>query len=633
MPPWLPEEMTGPRAVHFEGDRRLNDAEVEMLTGWVKAGMPEGVGPEPVAPVYSVGWQMGPPDLVLEMPEAVTEPASGSDLFVNFVLPAGVTATKWVRAMEVQPGAGQLVHHANVIVDRRASLRAAHPGDWQRGVPGMNLQIDGGDAFDPDSHFLFWKPDSTALVEPAGMPWRLDPGNDLILNMHLKPTGKPEAVRARIGLYFTAEPARFKPMLIQLEHDAALDIPAGGAHFVVTDELKLPVAVDVLGVYPHAHYLGKEMEGWAVLPDGVRQPIVTIRSWDIDRQSVYRLAKPLALPAGTVLHMRYVYDNSAGNVHNPSSPPVRVRAGNRAVDEMSHLWLQVLPHGDGKAGREGETGRDGKGDPRFAVERAWMEDSLRKAPGDPIALYNLGALAGMEGRPGEAAGYFQRLLAERPGDARTLTALGSALEAGGDRAGAVARYKEALAAEPGNGDAAFDLASVELKMGQSGAAEGMFRGFLARQPEDVAAAEGLAQALVDEGKPGDAEAVLVRVVGRNGDDAAARRLLAMAYSAEGKADGAVEQLRTWSRLAPGDPEPHRALAQVLSATRKDAEAVAEQEKVVALVPGNAGDWNDLGVLKARAGRRAEARVAFDRALRIDPRNEAAEANRNKLGGP
>ncbi len=621
MPPWLPEEGTGPRAVHFEGDRRLKASEVELLTEWVKAGMPEGVGPAPVAPKYNVGWQMGPPDLVLEMPEAVTEPASGSDLFVNFILPAGLTDTRWVKAMEIQPGAGQLVHHANVIVDRRASLRASHAEDWRRGVPGMDLQIDGGDAFDPDSHFLFWKPDSTALVEPAQMPWRLDPGNDLILNMHLKPTGKPETVRARIGLYFTTEPARARPMLIQLEHDAALDIPAGDAHFVVTDELKLPVAVDVLGVYPHAHYLGKEMEGWAVLPDGVRQPIVTIRSWDIDRQSVYSLDKPLALPAGTVLHMRYTYDNSAGNVHNPSSPPVRVRAGNRAADEMSHLWLQVLPHGDGKV------------DPRFAVERAWMEDTLRKSPGDPLALYNLGALDQMEGQPLRAAEYFQRVLRERPRDARTLTALGSALEASGDQTGAVSRYKEALTVEPGHADAAFDLAAVELKTGQSGNAERLFRGVLAQQPEDRAASEGLAQALMDEGRAGEAEPVLVGVVGRKADDVEARRLLALVYSAEGRAEPAEEQLRAWAKLTPGQPEPHRALAQVLSASGKDAEAVAEQQTVVGLDPENGGDWNDLGVLEARAGKKAEARSAFDRALRIHPGDRAAEANRSRLGGP
>ena len=37
----------------------------------------------------------------------------------------------------------------------------------------------------------------------------------------------------------------------------ALDIPAGARDFTVSDDFQLPMDVDVLAVYPHAHYLGK----------------------------------------------------------------------------------------------------------------------------------------------------------------------------------------------------------------------------------------------------------------------------------------------------------------------------------------------------------------------------------------
>ncbi len=76
--------------------------------------------------------------------------------------------------MEIRPGAAQVVHHANVLIDRTASVRRRHPTDWEQGVPGMELTVDSGESFDPDSHFLFWKPDSPALIEPEGMPWRVD---------------------------------------------------------------------------------------------------------------------------------------------------------------------------------------------------------------------------------------------------------------------------------------------------------------------------------------------------------------------------------------------------------------------------------------------------------------------------
>lgn len=590
MPPWLPDPA---KSAHFEGDRHLKPSDIELLVAWVKSGMAEGTGLPPKPPVYSRDWQMGPPDLILEMPTAVTEPASGSDIFVNFVLPGTVKQTRWVRAMEIQPngtiGAGSLVHHANLVLDRTGSFRAAHPRDWQKGVPGMDLEIDSGDTFDPDSHLLFWKPDSTALVEPPGMPWRLDPGNDLVLNMHLKPTGKPEAIRARIGLYFTPTPATQHPMLIQLEHDAALNIPANDANFVVTDQLTLPVAVDVLALYPHAHYLCREMQGWVTLPGGQTEPLITIPQWDIDRQSVYRLATPLALPAGAVLHMRYVYDNSSANIHNPSSPPVRVHGGNRATDEMSHLWLQVLPHpnpGDSSNSQ----------DPRLFLEKAWMEDALGKSPGDTIALYNLAALDQSAGNSQGAISRFRQLLAVEPRNVRALTALGSALETSGDSASASRQYKAALAIDPDSTDATFDLAQLDLRVGDTLAAEPLLRHLLARSP----------------------------------DDPDAHRLLAMAYTADGDVPKTLEELKTWARLTPEQPDAQRALAQVLSAAGQPTEALLHQRRVLELSPNTPDDWNDLGVMEARAGHSDQARAAFNHALQLDPGNAAAGNNLKKL---
>jgi mono/diheme cytochrome c family protein len=229
MPPWLPEPGYG----DFADQRRLTEEQIAMLREWTRSGMPEGNPADaPPVPRYSSDWVLGTPDLILTAPKPFRTPASGSDVFRNFILPYPLQQTHYIRAMEILPGAPRVVHHANVLIDRTASLRRAHPQDWRDGIAGMELMVDSGNTFDPDSHFLFWKPDTPALVEPPGMPWRLDPGNDLILNMHLKPTGKPETVQARIGLYFTEEPPTQHPILLELEHDSELDIPPGDANFV-----------------------------------------------------------------------------------------------------------------------------------------------------------------------------------------------------------------------------------------------------------------------------------------------------------------------------------------------------------------------------------------------------------------
>jgi Flp pilus assembly protein TadD/mono/diheme cytochrome c family protein len=478
MPPWLPEPGHG----DFAGNRRLSQADIDLIKRWTETRMPEGdLAEAPKAPVYASDWQLGPPDLILEVDSPMQVPASGTDLFRNFVLPFPLKQSKYIRAMEIKPGSPQVVHHANLIIDRSGSLRRTHPKDWQVGIPGMDVVVDAGEKFDPDGHFLDWKPDSTALVEPSGMAWRLDPGNDLVLNTHLKPTGKVETIRAKIGLYFTPDAPTKLPILVQLEHDAALKIPAGDKDFVVEDKLKLPEAVDVLAIYPHAHYLGKRLEGWADLPGGARVPLILIPSWDIDRQSIYRYAQPVPLPAGSVIHMRYSYDNSAANPHNPNSPPIRVTAGNRSVDEMGHLWLQLLPHPT-----PGE-----QSDPREPILRAWMENVLRKNPADPTALFNLASVDMAQGDYGTAATLYQRAVDARPGDARMMTALASALLESGDWQHAREELLAAAAADPGYADALYNLALIETSQEMLPEAQKHLQATVALEPANIDAHHGL----------------------------------------------------------------------------------------------------------------------------------------------
>ena len=58
----------------------------------------------PPAPRFTDGWQFGPPDLVVSMPEAFEVPASGPDIFRNFVVPIADDRRRYVRAWEFRPG-------------------------------------------------------------------------------------------------------------------------------------------------------------------------------------------------------------------------------------------------------------------------------------------------------------------------------------------------------------------------------------------------------------------------------------------------------------------------------------------------------------------------------------------------
>ena len=220
MPPWLPEPGYG----DFVGERRLTAVQLAFIAEWVKQGAPEGNSADlPPQPRFTEGWQMGAPDLMVQIPEPYRLEASGSDTFRNFVVPVNLKDTKYVRAIELRPGNKRVVHHANIWIDRRQSLRRRDGADGQPGFPGMDVSTEArSNSFDPDSHFLFWKPGTVLEPEPDDMSWRLDPGTDLILNLHLQPSGKQETIQPVIGFYFTSQPPRRRPMLLQLEHDGAL---------------------------------------------------------------------------------------------------------------------------------------------------------------------------------------------------------------------------------------------------------------------------------------------------------------------------------------------------------------------------------------------------------------------------
>lgn len=483
MPPWPPEAGHG----EFAGTRRLSDAQIRTIGRWVEAGASEGSPADlPPQPKFPVGWQLGTPDLVVTMRQPYPLAAGPGDVFRNFVLPVELKESKYIRAFELQPGERRLVHHANLLVDRAQSLRARDGKDGAPGFSGMDVTTESVDAFDPDSHFLFWKPGSPAQQEPDGMAWRLDPGSDLIVNLHLQPSGKPEMVEARLGLYFTNLPPTKHPMLLQLEHDGKLDIPAGDARFVVTDSLKLPVAVDLLAIYPHAHYLGRKVEAWAVLPNGSKSSLLLINDWDMKWQSTYNYAKPLPLPAGTIVSMRITFDNSAANVRNPNQPPRRVVGGNRSVDEMGHVWLQVLPKANGA------------GDPRLALQQATMRRGIEKYPADFEAHFNLGAALQAAGKDGEAIPYLTKAVKIRPTSAAAHNSLATSLMLTDKLDAAIVELQAAIKSDGNYHNARYNLARARAAKGDAASSIKEFLLYLEQRPSDVEAETAVAGLLASQ---------------------------------------------------------------------------------------------------------------------------------------
>ena len=339
MPPWKPEPGYG----HFVGERRLTDAQIKTIADWATNGMPQGDAKDlPALPKFPDGWALGEPDLVVKLPRAFTLPADGNhgrDVYRCFVIPLNFDEDKYVTTVEFRPGNPKIVHHALFFLDTSGAAKQKEDANTD-GQPGF--ATFGGPGFVPTGGLGGWAPGAMPQPLPDGWARRLRKGSDLVIQEHLHPSGKEETEQSTLGIYFAKRP----PDRIAgggAVRNLRINIPPGDDNYVVTGQLTVPVDVDLIGITPHAHLICRDMQGNATLPDGTKVPLIWIKDWDFNWQGQYRYAEPIRLPAGTVIDMKYTYDNSEKNIRNPNTPPKRVTFGEQTTDEMAFLFLQFSP--------------------------------------------------------------------------------------------------------------------------------------------------------------------------------------------------------------------------------------------------------------------------------------------------
>lgn len=330
MPPWHAD----PSDVPFENERRLSDAEIAAIGAWVAAGMPEGDPARlPAPPSFAEGWELGEPDLTLRMSKPFRVPADGPDIYQYFVLDIPLSEAKYVEAIEFQPGARSVVHHA---------LGFFVSGDKVKGDGGRNLGALTGDR----NRVLTWAVGTNPRVLPEGVGIRLEPGMKMILQTHFHPTGKAEDEVSRVGLRFARGPVERSPVEVQVPPSfgqiSAIEAPAGSDRYTLRETFTLPVDIVGFAAFAHAHYLGKAFEFTAEKPDGEKLTLLRITDYDFAWQELYNFRAPIRLPAGTKLTAVIRWDNTARNRANPFNPPKNVRWGLYSEDEMGSLILDAI---------------------------------------------------------------------------------------------------------------------------------------------------------------------------------------------------------------------------------------------------------------------------------------------------
>lgn len=475
MPPWKPKHGYG----SFTGERGLSAAQISAIRRWVNHGKQEGSPADlPPLPQWESEWELGQPDLIATMTSAYTLRADGPDVFRNFALPLPVDSTRYVKAIEFKPGNARIVHHATMMIDRSGAARRRDGRDGAPGFDGMSF----GEAEDADGHFLGWTQGKTPYPGSDSLAWRLNPGTDLLLQLHMLPTGKEESIEARVGLFFADAPPKRRPAMLRLGRKD-LDIPAGASDHWIRDTYQLPVDVEILTIYPHAHYLGREIRAYAELPNGDREWLIWIEDWDFSWQDDYRFAAPVFLPAGATLVMEYAYDNSAQNPRQPHDPPVRVRYGLHSTDEMGDLTLQILPR---RAEDLERLRRD--------FYRKWLGqeiDGYRKLleadPRDWDTHHTLAMFYMRSGQRPLALGHFELALEYNPDYPEAHVNYGIALAQSRQWEQAVVHLKRALQSNPDFAEAHFNLGLMLEMLGRSAEAKPHFDAVIRQRPDMAAA--------------------------------------------------------------------------------------------------------------------------------------------------
>ena len=537
----------------------------------------------PPVPAFADGWQLGKPDLVVTLSEPYTLGAGGTDVFRIFVVPLPVDKVRYVTRTRIP----SRQRAAFCIAPTSASMGTADiaPTGTKR-IPHLVTTVC--------SHvrrcilmaiFSAGRPDKSHRCCLKASRWRLAPDADLVLKMHMQPSGKPEVVSSSVGLYFGSDPPERTPMMLPLGRQN-IDIPAGDKHYTIADSFVLPVDVQVQALEPHAHYRAREIIGTATLPDGTTKTLIRINDWDFRWQHVSRYVTPVCAPKGTTLAMRYTYDNSSDNANNPMQPPDRVSVGTASEDEMGDLWIQVLTR-DGrdldllnKRFRPKTVAEDVVGSFRFSTEpesvalhddlevctlsrpavrrrcavRSFCETQAR-ARRDALQPWP-GTHAG--GKPGICDPSGRSGIRIRPDDALAHNNLGAILLQVGNADEALTHLREAVRLDPTNAEAQNNLGVACRERGEDAEAIDHFRRAVLASPDWVPPMIDLAWMLATTS---DArlrnQDLSLRLAARAADltehrDPRVLDALAAAYASAGDFDRAVDTAGAALQLGPGD---------------------------------------------------------------------------------
>ena len=343
MPPWHAEAPEGT----FTNERRLSDAEKNILMKWATNGAPKGNAADmPPAPKYADGWQLGTPDKIYEMTQPYEVPETGTVNYEYFYIPTDIKEPTWVKGIEIRPSTRAVVHHVLMYYWAKPDMQRTAvllPNKEQSQIP------DGARGSSPrrppagmrPSLVATYAPGTNPQLMPAGTAVRLEAGGVIELQMHYTTNGTAASDRTRVGLFLSKEPSQ-RELRISQFLNGTLKLPAGASDVQVDADVSFAQDATLWGLFPHTHLRGKKWRYTLELPDGTRKVILDVPRYDFNWQTYYMFKEPLQIPRGAKIISSAWYDNSAKNPANPD-PKVDVFWGDQTWEEMQYTGLIFSP--------------------------------------------------------------------------------------------------------------------------------------------------------------------------------------------------------------------------------------------------------------------------------------------------
>ena len=343
MPPWMPDTSYS----HFADERRLTESEANTIKKWIADGMPQGDrAAEPELPLFPKGSQLGKPDVTVSMKQAFTHKGNNEDAYRVFVLPTGLKEGHDVSAIEIIPGNPKIAHHIILGLD---TTRMAEKLDDKDDGYGY-AQYSGFGFYPTYDNWSGWVPGNKTRFFPNGISNYVLPNSKVLLQMHYGPSPIDAKDSTVVNIYYNKKPnGRYiKGGLISPNDiiDGPFFIKANTKK---TFHAKYKVVSDysLINITPHAHWLGKKWEVFAVHPNGDTTHLIRINDWDFNWQNFFSFKKFIKLEKGTMIYTSAEFDNTERNFRQPNNPIKNVMWGESAKDEMFLCYFAFVPYQKG----------------------------------------------------------------------------------------------------------------------------------------------------------------------------------------------------------------------------------------------------------------------------------------------